>query len=113
MLEETAKEAIEEGTFEISNDYVTDRSQLPSDCGEAEICQKKSFKVELKKGETYYYCTCGKSKNQPFCDGSHEGTKFKPLKFVFEGDNESAEEVETKTRVFSQFFGFEVSGEEF
>jgi CDGSH-type Zn-finger protein len=98
VLNEAANEVVDkESALEISNDFVTDRSQLPEDCGEANICQKKSFKVELKKGETYYYCTCGKSRDQPFCDGSHEGTKFKPLKFVFEGDKESAEEVETKS----------------
>jgi len=44
--------------------------------------------VTLKKGETYYYCTCGRSKNQPFCDGSHnaEDCTYKPLKFTYEGD---------------------------
>ena len=56
--------------------------------------QNKSYKVTLKKGETYYYCTCGRSKNQPFCDGSHnqEGCTYKPLKFVFEGDDENPDE---------------------
>lgn len=32
----------------------------------------------------YYYCTCGLSKNQPFCDGSHKGTSFTPMKFKAE-----------------------------
>ena len=27
--------------------------------------------VEVEKGKSYYWCACGKSKNQPFCDGSH------------------------------------------
>lgn len=31
--------------------------------------------------KNYYWCTCGMSKNQPFCDSSHQGTDFKPLKF--------------------------------
>jgi len=29
----------------------------------------------------YYWCACGKSKNQPFCDGSHEGSEFSPREF--------------------------------
>ena len=40
--------------------------------------------VELKQGEEYYFCACGRSKNQPFCDGSHTGTKFTPLPFTAE-----------------------------
>lgn len=35
--------------------------------------------VTLEKGKNYLYCQCGMSKNQPFCDSSHHGTKFKPL----------------------------------
>ncbi len=37
--------------------------------------------VELEKGEKYLWCQCGHSGNQPFCDGSHHGTKHKPLLF--------------------------------
>ena len=53
----------------------------------AVVAQKGPFGVEVKKGETYYYCSCGLSKNQPFCDGSHtakneaDGTNFKPLAY--------------------------------
>lgn len=32
--------------------------------------------------DTYYWCSCGKTKNQPFCDGSHKGSEFQPLEFV-------------------------------
>jgi CDGSH-type Zn-finger protein len=39
-------------------------------------------KVELKEGKPIYWCACGKSSNQPFCDGSHRDTDFKPLKYV-------------------------------
>lgn len=69
--------------------YVTSREEL-AHCKTAQIAQKKPVKVLLKKGETYYYCTCGKSKNQPFCDGSHseEGCQYKPLKFTHEGEDE-------------------------
>jgi len=37
--------------------------------------------VDLEKGKKYLYCQCGKSKNPPFCDSSHHGSKFKPLLF--------------------------------
>ena len=45
--------------------------------------------VELKKGEEYYFCTCGRSANQPFCDGSHAGTNFNPKAFTAEEDGEA------------------------
>ena len=35
--------------------------------------------IEVEQGKSYYWCSCGKSSKQPFCDGSHKGTKFKPL----------------------------------
>jgi CDGSH-type Zn-finger protein len=42
------------------------------------------FAVDVEQGETYYWCACGKSKSQPFCDGSHKDTEFTPVKFVAE-----------------------------
>ncbi|KAJ3297241.1 hypothetical protein HDU79_004365 [Rhizoclosmatium sp. JEL0117] len=39
----------------------------------------------LKMGDTMLWCTCGLSKTQPWCDKSHIGTKFKPLKWKVEG----------------------------
>ena len=47
------------------------------------IIQKRSLKLEMDPG-TYFWCACGKSKDQPFCDGSHKGTKFMPEKVVIE-----------------------------
>lgn len=38
--------------------------------------------TDLEKGKEYYFCQCGRSKSQPFCDGSHAGTQFTPLPFV-------------------------------
>lgn len=43
--------------------------------------RKQPYFVDLKAGETYYWCKCGKSKSQPFCDGSHEGSKVTPTAF--------------------------------
>jgi CDGSH-type Zn-finger protein len=35
--------------------------------------------IEVEEGKTYYWCACGKSANQPFCDGSHKGSEFAPV----------------------------------
>ena len=43
------------------------------------IAQKAPYVLDLEPG-TYYWCSCGKSSNQPFCDGSHKGSSFVPTK---------------------------------
>ena len=48
------------------------------------IADNKPIKTTLKKNEDYYYCACGKSSKQPFCDGSHKGSSFTPKKFKAE-----------------------------
>ncbi len=53
------------------------------------VAENKPIGVELKAGETYYWCRCGRSKNQPFCDGSHKVTKIKPMKFTAEEDGKA------------------------
>ena len=45
------------------------------------IAKKGPYVVELEQGKTYFWCACGKSENQPFCDGSHKDTNLEPLKF--------------------------------
>ena len=39
------------------------------------------FGVEVEAGEAYFWCSCGRSASQPFCDGSHKGTDFVPQKY--------------------------------
>ncbi len=48
------------------------------------VCaQKAPYAVDLEPGD-YWWCACGRSKNQPFCDGSHQGTDFTPVKLTVE-----------------------------
>jgi CDGSH-type Zn-finger protein/mannose-6-phosphate isomerase-like protein (cupin superfamily) len=56
--------------------------------GEPVIARLKPFLIELQEGRTYLWCSCGRSKRQPFCDGSHKGTGFEPRKHVAERSEE-------------------------
>ncbi len=42
--------------------------------------------VEVEEGKSYFWCSCGQSSKQPFCDGSHKGSEFAPVKYVAEKD---------------------------
>jgi CDGSH-type Zn-finger protein/mannose-6-phosphate isomerase-like protein (cupin superfamily) len=53
-----------------------------------QIPSRKGFYFELKAGECYRWCSCGRSKRQPFCDGSHAGTSFAPVRFEAQSDEE-------------------------
>jgi CDGSH iron-sulfur domain-containing protein 3 len=46
------------------------------------IAQKEPYEVKVVKGETYYWCACGKSATQPFCSGAHAGSEFTPKEFT-------------------------------
>ncbi len=48
---------------------------------EPTIAAKEPVVLDLDPG-TYYWCSCGRSRTQPYCDGSHEGTEFTPLEFT-------------------------------
>ena len=50
------------------------------------IAQKAPMPVEVEAGKTYFWCACGKSSKQPFCDGAHKGSGIAPVKFTADAD---------------------------
>ncbi len=46
------------------------------------IASNQPARIALEKDRKYFFCTCGKSSKQPFCDGSHQGSEFTPMAFV-------------------------------
>ena len=53
---------------------------------EAIVAQTSPFEVQVEAGKAYFWCACGRSKTQPFCDGSHEGTGLSPTPFKAKRD---------------------------
>ena len=51
---------------------------------EAVVAQKAPYNAELEEGKTYYWCACGRSAKQPFCDGSHKAVGMAPMAFTAE-----------------------------
>lgn len=45
------------------------------------VAQKAPFPVEVQAGKSYWWCVCGRSASQPFCDGSHKGTGLVPERY--------------------------------
>ena len=46
-----------------------------------EIAGTKPIRVAVEDGKSYWWCACGRSKKQPFCDGSHKGSEFSPMEY--------------------------------
>jgi len=46
------------------------------------VAQKAPYPVAVEVSKTYYWCSCGLSKGQPFCDGSHKGTGLTPKAYT-------------------------------
>lgn len=57
----------------------------------AKIAQTSPYAVDIEAGKSYWWCSCGKSSKQPFCDGSHQGSSFTPVEYKAD---------ETKTAYF-------------
>jgi CDGSH iron-sulfur domain-containing protein 3 len=50
----------------------------------ATVAQKSPFPIDVEAEKAYFWCACGRSAQQPFCDGSHKGSHFAPTKYVAE-----------------------------
>lgn len=46
------------------------------------MAQKGPYSLDVEAGVTYWWCSCGKSANQPFCDGAHKGSDFRPMEWT-------------------------------
>ncbi len=55
-------------------------SQSPA-IDEPVCAQAAPYEVQVKADESYWWCACGRSQTQPFCDGSHAGTAFQPMEY--------------------------------
>lgn len=53
------------------------------------IFQKKAIPIEVEAGKTYYWCACGRTQNQPFCDGSHKVTDISPVPYKAEASGKA------------------------
>lgn len=56
---------------------------------EAVVASRKPFLVELQAGRQYFWCACGRSRRQPYCDGSHAGTDIEPVAFTPDSGREA------------------------
>ena len=50
------------------------------------IVQKEPYGVDVEMGKEYWWCACGRSANQPFCDGAHKGTGLTPMQYDAKAD---------------------------
>ena len=62
---------------------MSDSTSRPKCCGSAP-------KVQMMESGTYWWCSCGLSDHQPFCDGSHKGSGYSPIKHVVESPQKVA-----------------------
>ena len=63
-------------------------STVPTDALPSGAHRSSPAIAELKKGDVVWWCACGRSRTQPYCDGSHKGTGFQPLRYEAKEDEE-------------------------
>ncbi len=49
---------------------------------EAKRVSDTPYAIDVEEGKSYFWCSCGLSQNQPFCDGAHNGTDFQPVQYT-------------------------------
>lgn len=59
-------------------------SEKRANMSEPKIAKRGPIATPVEAGKTYYWCSCGQSANQPFCDGAHKGSGFAPVAFKAE-----------------------------
>src|SRR4026207_1676228 len=67
---------------------LSQRTPPPTPLMQQIVARLKPWLGTPKAGRVYYWCRCGRSANQPFCDGSHKGTGFEPMQYVTLADGE-------------------------
>ncbi len=53
------------------------------------VAGRAPMKIAVEAGKSYYWCSCGKSSAQPFCDGSHKGSGFAPMQYTATQDGDA------------------------
>ncbi len=59
-------------------------TDMPND--QAVVAQRGPFPIDVHAGKKYFWCACGRSQNQPFCDGSHKDTSLQPVPYTADAD---------------------------